>query len=118
MQRKKLGIYFTTKIIKFFKKTPCRKKMIFLLSPVDISDHNIPNGNSIFLMNCKKLEAITGESKWQNMVKELMQSFHSFLNLHASQMISYIKNLDMCEDSNHFTFFGNISKNLKIYINT
>ena len=44
------------------------------------------------------------------MVKELMQSFHSFLNLHASQMTSYFKNLDICEELTTFTFFGNIEK--------
>ena len=44
------------------------------------------------------------------MTKELIQSFHSFLNLHASQMVSYIKNLDMCEELTTFTFFGNIDK--------
>ena len=59
---------------------------------------------------CKKLEAITGESNWQSMGKELIQSFHSFLNLQASQMVSYIKNLDMCEELTTFTFFGNIDK--------
>ena len=46
----------------------------------------------------------------KNMVKELKQSFHSFLNLNASQMISYIKNLDMCEELTTFTFFGDINK--------
>ena len=44
------------------------------------------------------------------MVKELIQSFHSFLNLQASQMVSYIKNLDMCGELTTFTFFGNINK--------
>ena len=44
------------------------------------------------------------------MRKELVQSFHSFLNLYASQMVSYIKNLDMCEELTSFTFFGNTEK--------
>jgi hypothetical protein len=44
------------------------------------------------------------------MAKELTQSFHSFLNLHVSQMTSYFKNLDMCEELTTFTFFGNIEK--------
>ena len=66
--------------------------------------------NDIFLLNCKKLEAITNENNWKSMVKELVQSFHSFLNLHASQMTSYFKNLDICEELTTFTFFGNIEK--------
>ena len=49
------------------------------------------------------------------MSKELIQSFHSFLNSHGSQMISYIKNLDMCEELTTFTFFGNIEKNKELH---
>ena len=30
------------------------KENDLFVSPIDISDHNIPNGNSIFLLNCKK----------------------------------------------------------------
>ena len=92
------------KIIKFCKKI-LLKKMTFLLHPSDVNDSNIPNGNSIFLLNCKKLEVITGEKKWQNMTKELIQSFHSFLNLQSTQMVSYIKNLDMCEEFTNIFFF-------------
>jgi len=78
--------------------------------PSDVNDSNIPNGNSIFLLSCKKLEAITGDLKWQNITKELSQSFHSFLNLQSTQMVSYIKNMDMCEHLQTFTFFGDINK--------
>ena len=100
---------FYDKNNKILQKNPLEQNDLFV-SPIDISDHNIPNGNSVFLINCKKLEAITGESNWQSMGKELIQSFHSFLNLHGSQMVSYIKNLDMCEELTTFTFFGNIDK--------
>jgi uncharacterized protein YyaL (SSP411 family) len=100
---------FYDKNNKILQKNPVEQNDLFV-SPVDISDHNIPNGNSVFLINCKKLEVITAESKWQSMGKELMNSVHSFLNLHSSQMISYIKNLDMCEELTTFTFFGNIEK--------
>ena len=44
------------------------------------------------------------------MAKELIQSFHSFLNLQSTQMVSYIKNLNMCEELTTFTFFGDIKK--------
>ena len=108
---------FYDKNNKILQKNPVEQNDLFV-SPVDISDHNIPNGNSVFLISCKKLEAITGESKWQSMGKELMSSVHSFLNLHSSQMVSYIKNLDMCEELTTFTFFGNIEKfkNLHQYV--
>jgi len=108
---------FYDKNNKILQKNPVEQNDLFV-SPVDISDHNIPNGNSVFLISCKKLEAITEESKWQSMGKELMSSVHSFLNLHSSQMVSYIKNLDMCEELTTFTFFGNIEefKNLHQYV--
>ena len=31
------------------------------VNPIDISDNNIPNGNSIYLMVCNKLKNITGK---------------------------------------------------------
>ena len=49
------------------------------------------------------------------MTKDLMQSFHSFLNLQSTQMVSYIKNLDICEELTSFTFFGNIKKNKELH---
>ena len=100
---------FYDKENKILQKNPIKQNDLFV-PPLDINDSNIPNGNSVFLLNCKKLEAITGDTKWQGMAKELTQSFHSFLNLKSTQMASYIKNLDMCEELTTFTFFGDIKK--------
>jgi len=100
---------FYDKENKILQKNPIKQNDLFV-PPSDINDSNIPNGNSIFLLNCKKLEVITNDTKWQGMTKELIQSFHSFLNLKSAQMASYIKNLDMCEELTTFTFFGNIKK--------
>jgi len=100
---------FYDKENKILQKNPIKQNDLFV-PPLDINDSNIPNGNSIFLLNCKKLEAITNDTKWQDMAKELIQSFHSFLNLKSTQMTSYIKNLDMCEELTTFTFFGDIKK--------
>ena len=100
---------FYDKENKILQKNPIKQNDLFV-PPLDINDSNIPNGNSVFLLNCKKLEAITNDIKWQGMAKELIQSFHSFLNLKSTQMTSYIKNLDMCEELTTFTFFGNIKK--------
>ncbi len=94
---------------KILQKNPIKENDLFV-PPLDVNDSNIPNGNSIFLLNCKKLEAITNESKWQNRIKELAQSFHSYLNLQSTQMVSFIKNLDVCEEFTTFTFFGDIKK--------
>ena len=98
------------KIIKFYKKNLIKSNDLFV-PPSDVNDSNIPNGNSIFLLNCKKLEAITNEVKWKNITDELIQSFHSYLNLQSTQMVSYIKNIDMCEELQTFSFFGDINKN-------
>jgi len=100
---------FYDKNNKILQKNPINENDLFV-PPSDINDHNIPNGNSIFLINSKKLESITGENKWKKISDELAQSFHSFLNLHASQMVSYTKNLNMCEELTTFTFFGDIKK--------
>ena len=100
---------FYDKKNKILQKNPIKQNDLFV-PPLDINDSNIPNGNSIYLLNCKKLEVITKDNKWKDMAKELIQSFHSFLNLRSTQMVSYIKNLDMCEELTTFTFFGDINK--------
>ncbi len=104
---------FYDKNKKILQKNPIEKNDLFV-PPLDINDGNIPNGNSIFLLNCKKLEAITNETKWKDMSKTLIQSFHSYLNLQSTQMVSYIKNLDMCEELTTFTFFGDINQNQEL----
>jgi len=105
---------FYDKQNKILQKNPIEQNDLFV-PPLDINDGNVPNGNSIFLLNCKKLEAITNDVKWGNMVKELTQSFHSSLNLRSTQMVSYIKNLDICEEFTTFTFFGDINQNKELH---
>ena len=95
---------FYDKNNKILQKNPIEKNDLFV-PPSDVNDSNIPNGNSIFLLNCKKLEAITGETKWLSMTKELTQSFHSFLNLQSTQMVSYIKNLRYVRRITNIFFF-------------
>ena len=105
---------FYDKNNKILQKNLIDKNDLFV-PPIDINDSNVPNGNSIFLLNCKKLEVITGDGKWQNMARELIQSFHSFLNLQSTQMVSYIKNIDMCEELQTFSFFGQTDKNKDLH---
>ena len=113
IMKKTLDLFYD-KDKKIFQKNPINDNDLFV-PPSDINDHNIPNGNSIFLINSKKLENITGEKVWKNISDELSQSFHSFLNLHATQMVSYMKNLNMCEELTAFTFFGNFEKYKDVY---
>jgi uncharacterized protein len=110
----KIWDLFYDKNNKILQKNLIEKNDLFV-PPSDVNDSNIPNGNSIFLINCKKLEVITGEIKWQNMTKELIQSFHSFLNFQSTQMVSYIKNIAMCEEMQTFSFFGDVNKNKKLH---
>ena len=80
------------------------------VKPIDIIDNNIPNGNSIFLLVCNKLLNITGDTFWEEKIINLKKSFHSFLNNSFSQMFSYIKIIDICEQNLTITFHGNNEK--------
>ena len=87
------------------------------VEPIDLMDNNIPNGNSIFLLVCNKLFNITENISWKNKIDILKKSFHSSINNAYSQMFSYIKILDICNNNITFTFYGN-SKNLEKIYNT
>ncbi len=55
--------------------------------PIDISDNNIPNGNSIMLLNFSRLGM-------KNEAKELSNSLNGYLNIYKSLMISSLKSID------------------------
>ena len=76
-----------------------------MISPGPI-DNNIPNVNSIFLLVCNKLFNITEKISWKNKIDILKKSYHSSINNAYSQMFSYIKILDICNDNITFTFYG------------
>ncbi len=69
------------------------------VEPIDINDNNIPNGNSIYLFICNKINNISPDKKWNERIEQLSKSFHSLINSNFSQMFSYIKVLDMCEEN-------------------
>ena len=56
--------------------------------PIDISDNNIPNGNSIMLLNFSRLGM-------KNEAKELSNSLNGYLNIYKSLMISSLKSIDV-----------------------
>jgi hypothetical protein len=87
------------------------------VSPIDLNDSNIPNGNSVYLNLCNKIYTITNDKFWFNKVEILKKSFHQVLNTFFSQMFSFIKTLDLCENSVSFTFFGNLDSIKDIKIN-
>ena len=69
------------------------------VEPIDLNDNNIPNGNSIYLFICNKLFNISGDQKWNEKIGKLSKSFHSHINSNFSQMFSYIKILDICDEN-------------------
>ena len=80
------------------------------VNPLDIADNNIPNGNSIYLFICNKLNNITNKRSWKEKINTLSKSFHSYINFNYTQMFSYLKVLDICENNITLTFHGKINE--------
>ncbi len=83
------------------------------VQPIDIADNNIPNGNSIYLLICRKLSNITNKKLWFEKIDILDKSFNTFMNYNFSQMFSYVKILDICEENITVTLHGKINEKLK-----
>ena len=77
------------------------------VKPIDIIDNNIPNGNSVFLLVCNKIFNITEDAFWKDKIEILKKTYHSSINSSFSQMFSYLKILDICDQNITFTFHGN-----------
>ena len=56
---------------------------------------------------CNKLYTITNDKIWIDKVEILKKSFHQVLNSFFSQMFSFIKTLDLCDNNISFSLFGN-----------
>ena len=97
---------FYNKDTQLLQKNKIKDNDLFV-SPIDLNDRNIPNGNSVYLNLCNKVYTITNDKLWFDKVEILKKSFHQVLNSFFSQMFSFIKTLDLCENSISFTFFGN-----------
>ena len=98
---------------KLLQKNQIKDNDLFV-SPIDLNDNNIPNGNSIYLDICNKLYSITNDRLWFDKSEVLKKSFHQILNSNFSQMFSFIKILDICNDTISFTFYGNQNELLEI----
>ena len=87
-------------------------------SPLDLNDSNIPNGNSVYLLISNKLYSITNDKIWSERNEVLKKSFHQVLNSYYSQMFSFIKTLDICDNSLSFTFSGTSHsiKEIQLYL--
>ena len=71
---------------KIFQKNFIETNDLFI-SPIDIGDHTIQNGNSIMLRNLSKLG-------FDKEAKELAESLNGYLNVYQSFMASTIKSID------------------------
>ena len=98
---------------KLLQKNQIKKNDLFV-SPIDLNDNNIPNGNSIYLTLCNKLYAITDNKTWYEKIEILNKSFHQVLNSNFSQMFSFIKSLDISKETISFTFYGDPKKTEEI----
>ena len=99
---------------KLLQKNPIKINDLFV-SPVDLNDNNIPNGNSVYLTQINKLYYITNDKHWSEKSRILQQSFHQVLNSNFSQMFSFVKALDMYHETISFTFYGD-NKEIKNYL--
>ena len=77
---------FYVKEKSIFQKNIINKNDIFH-KPIDISDNNIPNGNSIMLLNFSRLGM-------KSEANELSNSLNGYLNIYKSLMASSLKAID------------------------
>ena len=96
---------FFNKETQLFQKNIIKDNDLFA-SPLDLNDSNIPNGNSVYLLISNKLYSITNDKIWSERNEVLKKSFHQVINSYYSQMFSFIKTLDICDNSLSFTFHG------------
>ena len=81
---------FFLKSKNIFQKNPIDTNDLFI-SPIDISDHTIPNGNSIMLSNLSRLRNL-------EIGKKLSNSLNGYLNLFKSHMLSSVRSIDMFKE--------------------
>ena len=98
--------FFFNKQYNLLQKNISKNNDLFV-DPIEINDNNLPNGNSIYLFVCNKLNNITNDNGWLNKKDLLSKTFHSYINYNFSQMFSFIKALNICEKNITITFNGN-----------
>ncbi len=84
---------FYIKSKNIFQKNPLDSNDVFL-TPVDIGDNTIPNGNAIMLINFIRLGMMSDAEK-------LSHSLNGYLNIYKNHMMTSIKALD---------FFNNVNE--------
>ena len=105
------GLFFN-KENNLLQKNILKSNDLFV-QPIDIADSNVPNGNSIYLLICRKLSNITNNKLWNEKLNILSKSFHSYINYNFSQMFSYLKILDICTENITVTLHGKVNEKIK-----
>ena len=83
------------------------------VNPIDFGDNNIPNGNSIYLFVCNKLRNITNDDYWAQKIETLSKTFNMYIGYNFSQMFSYLKILDICDENITISFHGKTDEKFK-----
>ena len=83
--RKTIELFYVKKKSIFQKNIIADNELFH--EPIDISDNNIPNGNSIMLLNFSMLGM-------KNEAKELSNSLNGYLNIYKTFMTSSVKTID------------------------
>ena len=76
---KEIWEIFYNKDTQLLQKNKIKDNDLFV-SPIDLNDSNIPNGNSVYLNLCNKIYTITNDKFWFDKVEILKKSFHQVLN--------------------------------------
>jgi hypothetical protein len=97
---------FYNKDTQLLQKNKIKENDLFV-SPIELKESNIPKGNRVYLNLCNKIYTITKDKFGFDKVEVLKKSFHQGLNSFFSQRFSFIKTLELGENSISFTFFGN-----------
>jgi len=74
-----------------FQKNPINTNDLFF-EPIDISDHTIPNGNSVMLSNFVRLG-------FMDEGKKLSHSLNGYINIYKNYMSSSIKSINFYEET-------------------
>ena len=82
---KEIWEIFYNKDTQLLQKNKIKDNDLFV-SPIDLNDSNIPNGNSVYLNLCNKIYTITNDKFWFDKVEILKKSFHQVLILFFSNV--------------------------------
>ena len=90
LTRKTIDKFYSSELNIFRKNEKSLNDIFF--TPIDISDHTVPNGNSVMLINLTKLG-------FNEEAKKLSKSLHGYLNIYKNYMVSTIKALNFYENT-------------------